>query len=80
MTQLSGLERHKTPISDCLHQRLREPARSILPADDEYDDLFDQLEYLLGLAFMFAYGRGYAPAGRFAWRHHHPGPAEPTRR
>jgi hypothetical protein len=73
---LPGLDRRKTPISDHLHERLREPARGVLPADDEYDDLFDQLEYLLGLALMVAYGRGFAPAGRFAWRHH-PGHAEP---
>jgi hypothetical protein len=78
MMQLAGLERSKTPISDYLHQRLREPVRDILPADDEYDDLFDQLEYLLGLAFMVTYGRGYTPAGRFAWRHDHPGQAEPA--
>jgi hypothetical protein len=77
MTQLPGLDQRKTPTSDYLHQRLREPTRGIFSADDEYDDLFDQLEYLLSLAFTFAYGRGFLPAGRFAWRRDQSGHAEP---
>jgi hypothetical protein len=68
MKQLPGHQRHLTPISDYLHGRLREAARGILPADDEYDDVFDQLEYLLGVASAYAWGDGTGPVGRFAWR------------
>jgi len=57
----------RTPISDYLAARLREPVGHVLSSDDEYDDSFDQLEYLLGVVSVFAYGRG--PIGRFVWRH-----------
>jgi hypothetical protein len=59
-------ERRKTPTSDYLHDLLREPLRPVVAGDDEYSNLFDELEYLLGVVCTSTYGRG--PVGRFVWR------------
>jgi hypothetical protein len=67
MKQLPGLDRHKTPTSDYLHGRLRDVARSVLPDDHEYDEVFDQVEYLLGVVCAHT-RRGLGPIGRFVWR------------
>lgn len=66
MKQLPGLGQHGTPISDYLHDRLRDVVRPVLPDDQEYDEVFDQLEYLLGV--VCAHARGAGPIGRFVWR------------
>lgn len=57
-------DRRKTPVSDYLCDRLREPL-SLAIGVDAYDDLFDGLEYLLGVVCTWKYGRG--PIGR-VWR------------
>lgn len=64
-------ERRKTPGSDLLHARLR-PHLAALVADDElYDGLFDDAEYLLGLAVV-DFTDGWGPIGRFGWRRQYP--------
>jgi hypothetical protein len=64
--------RRFTPISDRLSAEvLREPLREFLPHDEQYEDAFDQFEYLLSLAyadFRERDGRLWAPAGTFGWR------------
>ena len=65
--QLPDLAKRKTPISDYLHDRLRDFARPVLPDDHEYDEVFDQLEYLLGVVSAHARGHGIGPIGRFIW-------------
>lgn len=59
-------KRQKTSVSDYLHNLLRELVRPVISSTDDYADLFDQLEYLLGVVSTGAQGRG--PVGRFAWR------------
>lgn len=56
---------HKTPISDHLLNVLRPAVSEIIP-EDRLEDLFDEVEYLMGLAC--AYHRGRGPVGRAAWR------------
>jgi hypothetical protein len=68
MRQLPDLGQRKTPVSDYLHDRLRDVARTVVPDDNEYDEVFDQLEYLLGVVFAHARGHGIGPIGRFVWR------------
>jgi len=60
-----------TPVSDYLHATLRDPLRGVIASDDEYADIFDQLEYLFGVIGTGVYGR--APMGRFIWRRRHHG-------
>jgi hypothetical protein len=67
--------KRKTPVSDYLHDLLRESLRSVLPSDDEYSDAFDDLEYILGVACTAVRGRG--PIGRFVWRRASAHPSRP---
>lgn len=70
---LPGFENRHTPTSDHLFEVLREPMREFLPDDEDYEDAFDRLEYLIGLAHADL-TRGdwedawWGPLGRFAWR------------
>ena len=68
LKSIPGLEKHYTPASDHLHSVVREPLRNLIPEDREYDDLFDQLEYLLGLMYAGFRGDGMGPVGRFSWK------------
>jgi hypothetical protein len=80
MRQLPDLARRTTPISDYLHDRLRGVARTVMSDDNEYDEVFDQLEYLLGVVSAHARGNGIGPIGRFVWRERNndrPVPDEP---
>lgn len=68
--------KRKTPVSDDLHVRLRASARVLISDDDEYDDVFDRVEVLLGLIAEDNYGwlkkqDTYAHGGwigRYRWR------------
>jgi hypothetical protein len=70
MRQLPDLAQRTTPISDYLHDRLRSIARTVMSDDNEYDEVFDQLEYLLGVVSAHTRGNGIGPIGRFVWREH----------
>jgi hypothetical protein len=71
--QMLQRDRLKTPASDYLHHILRDALRSCIPSDQEYDDIFDQFEYLLSLAMWdiaertdhYAQRKGFW--GRFIW-------------
>lgn len=70
---LPGLNRHHTPVSDHLCDKLRGPLREFLPRDEDYQDTFDRFEYLLGLVHADLNRWGvengwWGPVGRFAWR------------
>jgi hypothetical protein len=65
-----------TPTSDDLHARLRKPLQSVVRDDDDYSDLFDRLEVLLGVIAEDATLKekadgGYLEGGwvgRYIWR------------
>lgn len=68
-----------TPVSDYLHETLREKFRADQPNDAEYSDLFDRTEAFLALLAIDAQthlqrrGQYYDGAyyGRFTWRERH---------
>jgi hypothetical protein len=76
---LPGLERSKTPVSDHLFAKLREPLREYLPRDEDYQEAFDRFEYLLGLVHAdlnrleWTSGCWWGPIGSFIWRPFHEG-------
>ena len=62
---ISDLGRH-TPISEHLLDVLRPSLSEITREDDRLEELFDEVEYLMGLACSRHQGKG--PIGRAAWR------------
>ena len=64
----SHLERHKTPISDHLLELLRPLVAAFVPSDEEYQEFFDEFEYLIGLVHAAGEGQGWGPLGRAVWR------------
>ena len=64
----SHLQDRKTPISDHLLELLRPLVANFVPSDDEYQELFDEFEYLMGLVHTDGEGRGLGPLGRAVWR------------
>lgn len=70
---MPGLDRHHTPVSDHLFDKLRDPLREFLPRDEDYQDAFDRFEYLLGLVHADLNRRDtvngwWGPFGCFTWR------------
>jgi SIR2-like domain len=63
------LRLRKTPASDHLHDVLRPAVSGILPDHDRYDAVFDQVEYLLALAYGTWRDGKWFPVGRSVWRH-----------
>ena len=64
---LDGFASRKTPVSDHLCD-LMGPAMSGIVVDQQrLADLFDEVEYLLGVAYT-VHGLGPGPVGRAAWR------------
>ncbi|MGH9165026.1 MAG: SIR2 family protein [Acidimicrobiales bacterium] len=57
--------RNRTPVSDYLHRVLGPLAEDVV-RPVEFDDVFDDVEYLLGVTCSAIDGR--APLGRFVWR------------
>ena len=62
------LENRKTPISDRLLELLRPVISDFVPNDEEYQESFDEFEYLMGLVHAAGEGRGWGPLGRAVWR------------
>ena len=63
---IPDLGNKKTPISEHLLHVLRPAVSEIIRAEDRLEDLFDEVEYLMGLAH--AHHRGRGPVGRARWR------------
>lgn len=66
-------QRYKTPVNDHLHDMLRPLFADIIPDDNEFANIFDRVEYFIGLEFSnvrldSSYGF-WAPTGRFLWRY-----------
>ena len=49
---LHGTERRRTALSDHLHKVLRSSLRNFVPDDENYDILFDRLEFFLSLVYL----------------------------
>jgi hypothetical protein len=65
--------RRSTPVSCHLFTKLRGPLREFLPREEDYEDVFDRFEYLLGLVNADLTqreidGGWWGPVGCFAWR------------
>jgi hypothetical protein len=73
---MPGLDRGLTTVSDHLFNKLRGPLREFLSRDEDYQDVFDRFEYLLGLVHADlnrreADGGWWGPVGCFARRGRH---------
>ena len=68
---LPGQARHHVPVSNYLLGSLREPLRSTIPVDGEYEANFDRFEYMIGLIIEDAHSqqpddiRSHGPVGNF---------------
>jgi SIR2-like domain len=63
-----------TPLSDQLHDHLRQPLSSLVPNAARYEEFFDRFEYWLALTYKDIDVRqgddkDWVPAGRFYWRY-----------
>ena len=67
---IADLERRKTPISDHLLDVLRPAVSDIIRKEERLEELFDEVEYLMGLAYAASEssGEGMGPVERAAWR------------
>lgn len=65
-------EARKTPVSDRLHDALREPLMDYLPDDIQYSQCYDRFEYLMALVHAdIRRSQGsvaWGPPGRFSSR------------
>ncbi len=70
--ELLGRGKRHTPLSDYLHEKLREPLLDFLPQEDRYTRCFDRFEYLLALVHGDLYEKQlrqfWSPIGSFGWR------------
>ena len=64
----SDLKNHKTPISDHLLDFLRPLVSHFASSDKEYEEQFDEFEYLMGVVYAADAGNGWGPLGRAVWR------------
>ena len=64
---LDGFERRRTPVSDHLWDLMGPAMSSIVVDQQRLEDLFDEVEYLLGVAYI-VHRRGPGPVGRATWR------------
>ena len=71
----SGGQKFYTPLSDDLHNLLRERFRELIPDDAEYTEVFDRFECLLSLTqadwSLTNKGRAQFSKGSFGWRGKH---------
>lgn len=61
--------RRKTPSSDALSVAVRDHVAAFIPDQETYEELFDGLEYLHGIATFDDTNGSWGPAGQFSWRH-----------
>jgi hypothetical protein len=74
--KLSGLERHKTPVSDFMYGLFQSEAADLLMNPADAEELFDRTEFLITLEFahhrlqrMEKSGLWFwAPVGRYVWK------------
>ena len=70
---LEGMERHRVPLSDWLHNSLKQYIKPTIHDDERYTLIFDKLEILMALGYAYRThqieGRYWAPPGAFGWRY-----------
>ena len=59
---------YKTPLSTYVNQVIRPYFNEYIPLDQEFNDVFDIFEYLLGLNYLYLTGYDGAPYGQYKWR------------
>ena len=68
---LPNLDRHHTPASDYLVDILSTPLKEFIPEQNDLEDKFDRLEYLIGLSIidhrLQTSTHPWGPIGRFGW-------------
>ena len=60
----------KTPVSDHLLDLMRHATSGIVPEADSHEELFDEVEYLMGIAFASHSREGRSPPTRAVWRYY----------
>ena len=65
---LFDAQRRKTPVSDHILEVMRHVASDIVPEADQQDEVFDEVEYLLGIAYAAHSRNGRSPPTRAVWR------------
>ena len=65
---IPALERRRTPISDHLFEVLRPVSVDLVLDENRYADCFDEVEYLLGIAYAVGQNTDRGPVGRAVWR------------
>jgi len=75
---IPGKEREYTPLSNHVHEVLRDHLRDLLPDDRSYDIMYDRLEYFVALLYADLEMQVQRdpnciriPVGRFGWRAPH---------
>ena len=63
-------KRRMTPVSDHLLEVMRAATSEIVPEADVHEELFDEVEYLMGIAFAAQSREGRSPPTRAVWRYH----------
>ena len=68
---LVGTERRYTPVSDWIHDVLREPLKQLIPNDSRYSYAFDKFEMLVSLGYYHLNNNwtDWFPLGAFIYRH-----------
>lgn len=70
--QFPNMERRHTPASDHLVEVLRKPLIEYWPNENEYEDAFDMLEFLISLVTVDIHFQRssdpWFPVGRYGWR------------
>ena len=73
MQLLEGMDRHHVPLSDWIHETLRQYMSNITHNSEQYDLLFDKLEILMSLSYAHHEKRPegwyWSPPGSFVYRH-----------
>jgi hypothetical protein len=82
---LPEFERQGSSVNLHLFDKLRGPLREFLPRNEDFEDVFDRFEYLLGLVIAEARRQDFeggwsGPVGCFAWRGIHANQAGRTSR
>jgi len=66
---LPGYERKHTPQSEYLFDTLRPVLEDLLFLGQSYEEQFDRYEILRALIYADITDGGWAPIGRFGWKH-----------